>query len=95
MMMIIIIIIRSSSHGSTSEMAAAVRYRDPELRPGYSYSDLHSDYHPEEDPEYYCEWHLAILRVSSESFSRSECHLLCRGGGNDSFSQVFLRYFAF
>ena len=55
MMMIIIIIIRSSSHGSTSEMAAAVRYRDPELRPGYSYSDLHSDYHPEEDPEYYCE----------------------------------------
>ena len=50
-----IILIRSSSHGSTSEMAAAVRYRDPELRPGYSYSDLHSDYHPEEDPEYYCE----------------------------------------
>ena len=57
MMIVIIIIIipRSSSHGSTSEMAAAVRYRDPELRPGYSYSDLHSDYHPEEDPEYYCE----------------------------------------
>ena len=50
-----IIIIRSSSHGSTSEMAAAVRYREPDLRPGYSYSDLHSEYQPEEDPEYYCE----------------------------------------
>ena len=49
------IIFRSSSHGSTSEMAAAVRYRDQDMRPGYSYSDLHSDFHPEEDPEYYCE----------------------------------------
>ena len=46
---------RSSSHGSTSEMAAAVRYRDTDLRQGYSYSDIHSDYHTEDDPEYYCE----------------------------------------
>ena len=46
---------RSSSHGSTSEMAAQLRYREPELRHGYSYEDnLHSDYPP--DPEYYCEY---------------------------------------
>ena len=48
---------RSSSHGSTSEMAAQLRYREPELRHGFSYEDnLHSDYPP--DPEYYCEYTL-------------------------------------
>ena len=36
-------------------MAAQLRYREPELRHGYSYEDnLHSDYPP--DPEYYCEY---------------------------------------
>ena len=46
---------RSSSHGSTSEMAAQLRYREPELRHGFSYEEnLHSDYPP--DPEYYCEY---------------------------------------
>ena len=58
---------RSSSHGSTSEMAAQLRYREPELRHGFSYEDnLHSDYPP--DPEYYCEY----IRSTYQSF------LFCR-----------------
>ena len=39
---------RSSSYGSTSEMAAQLNYQDTErVRPTYSYSDLHSDWHCE------------------------------------------------
>ena len=47
---------RSSSYGSTSEMAAQLGYREAErdLRHGYSYSDIHSDYPPED--EYFCKY---------------------------------------